>query len=1698
MVHKKYTYKDGKRFGPYLYENKRVNGKVVTTYLGSAEESHLGKKSLYLAGIIVGIFAVLLLLFFVFQNGFFSGLTGTGKASLDIKSSYKAGEKLDGKLEFNLKAGELVPKDSKVRINLGGEEKEIFLNELVSDNAVYGNYFAEGADISGAGEGYGISGEKINYPEVSFSLEIFEKGTEEGGIGAGGIGEENASLENESIVNETAVGNETLTNDTIANESISNETAAGNESVGDNKAEKKEEKAEEKENKTEEKKADENTGNEEKNENKVEVGITGEAVSENSHIINGKASKNNSFSYPIDKKEDVKIVSNSVKANAGTIEDNAVSLKIADELIEVSTDYFIIERGFGEGYFGKKGLSLEIDLGKFEFSVNESGKLSVELAYGDIIIVKAEEEINLEGRGNEVEINESEVIINETETNITEMNITKINVTEINVTEMNITEINITTVNETIVNLTSANISVNTIQYSAVLGKPVRWKKTIVADKGVNFSVEIPAIAENVSVIKVVKADDGEEVAEEVIIGISGNVINGQISADLDLKKEPKLIKWIKNLFGRITGLAVFDEENVTFIEINESREVEIEYYTEAPSAVEEELNNGKEVRISGPEEVHYENVLVFTELDEKFNVKGPSEIKIYWRENNTYVPVERALDNNGDGLLDYVEWIVPHLSNQTFDIILITKAEHLDENRTFISDIYDSVKELDANWSEAIGEGEYVRVTFERELDNTRDITIYPRIVSGEPKIEVYEIDENETIAEFSSLNSDEYNKVYLTNLSGKQDSFDLRIIGGSIEIEHIIDPTIEELMDMNKTGIVVYGEGTVTTPRARNWNGTAFSAEDNLPDLGAGVVIEWVRLESNPKRNETMLGIMDDAGNISLFIKNNTNSTWTSPLLVATLGTTNDAFRGYDIAYEDNSGNGIVVYENNGTNNALLNYRIWDGSSWSEEKRYSYGSGAIAQTQLIIAIEPQTGSNNLLVASKGANDDLTVTFWNGTAFLNSTWITPDTSLPSEEMFATAWESNSGLGVLVYGTANATTPISLFQFNTSTGSWTEPFYNATVAAAAPETIDLCSDPNSDYIGIIASDSGDITAFMWDGTEFHPGAPTGNIGSEDPPTMNNACEWGYNNNISFFGFSTTSNSAELGYLIYDRNTDIWSCPLNGQTVTSLNLAMGSGGPCTNATLYADDIEVLKFRREPIGNKIMVTAVIISSAAIDVEMALFNGTDLYQFTNAELETDVSSSTMESADFTWNVFDYLSAPVTGDVVDNEYPTFSNAWDNNGTLNGTGIAFFNTTIKNTNGSAFLQINGTNFTASNWTATLFNISIVMTNGTYEYQWISWGNGTSHNINKSVIGYYTVNTTITTNIAPNNPILTINSTDGTNKTAQDLNCFTNISDPDGDRTNVTVVWYNNSILHLRADYNNSYTNNSFFTARLDNGNTTKRENWSCGMRLYDGTDYSDWVNSSMNVTIVNTAPSTPTLSLPADGSTTTNRAPNFTWSASTDADSDSLTYELNVSLIAASTCSEAARHVKVINGSSYQISGDLKCLYDNLDYYNWSARAYDGTDYSNWGKAFILNISSLITISLPNNSVQFSDINFQGTNDTSNNAPLPFLIQNDGNAFVNITIQATSLWNTVLNPTAYYQFKIDNYTLENYSFIWGKSVTTYTNIPFTGSPLMSIAELNYTNATDTAEIDVNITVPFDEGSGVRSSTITFTSSLAE
>ena len=110
---------------------------------------------------------------------------------------------------------------------------------------------------------------------------------------------------------------------------------------------------------------------------------------------------------------------------------------------------------------------------------------------------------------------------------------------------------------------------------------------------------------------------------------------------------------------------------------------------------------------------------------------------------------------------------------------------------------------------------------------------------------------------------------------------------------------------------------------------------------------------------------------------------------------------------------------------------------------------------------------------------------------------------------------------------------------------------------------------------------------------------------------------------------------------------------------------------------------------------------------------------------------------------DIFGIVSRAYTNSDIN--YPTFSNYSDNNGTLFNSGIALFNVTIFSTNGTAFLEINGANYTATNKTASMYNVSVSLASaGVYPYYWGAWGNGTSHNYNISGIKYYSINGTIT------------------------------------------------------------------------------------------------------------------------------------------------------------------------------------------------------------------------------------------------------------------------------------------------------------------------------------------------------------------
>ncbi|MBU2053134.1 MAG: hypothetical protein KJ721_02740, partial [Nanoarchaeota archaeon] len=445
----------------------------------------------------------------------------------------------------------------------------------------------------------------------------------------------------------------------------------------------------------------------------------------------------------------------------------------------------------------------------------------------------------------------------------------------IEIPEENITEIIPLPENVTAINVTITETNILTLQYKAIINKPTKWIKTIdIKDSNnTDISIELPKEARNISVKtgeEVQQAlDELKEFDEAIEQTDRQNFLSGAITGNVALDIEQRrgiftrLRGWLKNL--TTTGNAIEEQElqnDITetidkkIINLEEiisqiqTTKIAVEYYTEGPTAIEEKISNGKRVIISGDDKLNYTEVLAFAEIEEKFEVGQESRIKIYWREENKYINfTAHDLDNNGK--LDYVEWIAPHLSDQTFDIIIeITKAEHLDGNREFVSDIYDEVYRLDDIWSEAISDGEYVRVTFEHSLDSSRDITIYPRIVSGNPRIEVYEINSDNKIAEFTNLQENQYNKIFLTNLVGEQDTFDLRVVEGSVEIDYIVDP-----ITANPT--TAYGL-TLSLIDGMTWNHEFTCGDNMMLIVGIGVDSEPTATVSGITYNGTSMTLV------------------------------------------------------------------------------------------------------------------------------------------------------------------------------------------------------------------------------------------------------------------------------------------------------------------------------------------------------------------------------------------------------------------------------------------------------------------------------------------------------------------------------------------------------------------------------------------------------------------------------------------------------------------------------------------------------------------------------------------------------------------------------------------------------------------------------------------------------------------------
>ena len=143
-------------------------------------------------------------------------------------------------------------------------------------------------------------------------------------------------------------------------------------------------------------------------------------------------------------------------------------------------------------------------------------------------------------------------------------------------------------------------------------------------------------------------------------------------------------------------------------------------------------------------------------------------------------------------------------------------------------------------------------------------------------------------------------------------------------------------------------------------------------------------------------------------------------------------------------------------------------------------------------------------------------------------------------------------------------------------------------------------------------------------------------------------------------------------------------------------------------------------------------------------------------------------------------------------------------------------------------------------------------------------------------------------------------------------------------------------------------------------------------------------------------------------------RTPLFSW-VGNDSDGDNLTYDFNLTEHQFSGF-DSYSDIRLKSGlanESYIPTTDLLCLYDNGFYYDWSVRANDGTGYGNWSTIHHINITAEVLISLNSTNMIFGQLAPDATNDTTDNSPEPFIINNDGNVVVNISLNSSALWDT-------------------------------------------------------------------------------------
>ncbi|MEM2337136.1 MAG: hypothetical protein QXK93_00500 [Candidatus Bathyarchaeia archaeon] len=286
--------------------------------------------------------------------------------------------------------------------------------------------------------------------------------------------------------------------------------------------------------------------------------------------------------------------------------------------------------------------------------------------------------------------------------------------------------------------------------------------------------------------------------------------------------------------------------------------------------------------------------------------------------------------------------------------------------------------------------------------------------------------------------------------------------------------------------------GTYTLSSPKNRIWTGNSalWGSEVEMPTAGSPV--RWVRSEYCPVKSrgyEVIVMTISDDRHYDLYIWN--GSQW---LVFNNIGyfAGTTFYRGFDIAYEHASGRALIVYSRGtATDGQEIGYRIWDGTTLSQEYLLGspYTTGIVYWINLASCPGTRAGTaddNEIAMIFIDSNADVFGYIWNGSGWstMGQTAVWDATAaIATEECIAVAYEQLSGRAMFIWGDATATD--NYYRIWDGTTLTAATLLDIAAQGGLTNWVTLKSQPNSNGLLFTAVDAGsDLNTAYWSGSAW--------------------------------------------------------------------------------------------------------------------------------------------------------------------------------------------------------------------------------------------------------------------------------------------------------------------------------------------------------------------------------------------------------------------------------------------------------------------------------------------------------------------------------------------------------------------------------------------------------------------------------------